>query len=334
MSNAFQKVMQERSDLVTLLLSQMEKGYFVTQASWDGAVFQPFNPVSQVSYRGGNRFKLMVISDLYHYRDPRWCTFKQSDSKGWRIKKGSHGVMLEKWIFTKEEPVLNNAGEAVRDVNGNKVVRQVPLDKPFVNYFRVFNAEQIDGIPEYRLPEIAKDDLYQLGTQIMQSSKCPIYLEPVDKAYYHPLEDAIHLPCREAFKTNEAFLSVLLHEMSHSTGHKTRLGRPMENSFGSPDYAKEELNAELGAFFMKSDLGIALKPDSEAVIDHADYIKSWMSLFQENPNELYIACANADKISAYLMDHYKKSLQKEIQEGKSQTGVQEEREKKKKIKGR
>lgn len=91
--------------------------------------------------------------------------------------------------------------------------------------------------------------------------------------------------------------------MSHSTGHADRLNRPMMNMFGTPDYAGEELNAEIGTIFTKFDLGIEFEEMRYIEERHKQYIKSWISLFEGDPNEFYKACANADKISHYLIEN-------------------------------
>ena len=97
--------------------------------------------------------------------------------------------------------------------------------------------------------------------------------------------------------------------MAHSTGHPDRLNRNIQNQFGSIDYAIEELNAEISSLFLGSDLGLPLEYDSELMADHANYVTSWISILKNDPNELFRACATADKISTYLMDNYEKSLE-------------------------
>ena len=95
--------------------------------------------------------------------------------------------------------------------------------------------------------------------------------------------------------------------MAHSTGHSTRLNRKIENRFGSIDYAKEELRAELGAIFLESDLNIDLKGKNK--IDHTNYLKSWISVLEDNPDELFKACNDSSKISELLIDNYNKCIE-------------------------
>lgn len=310
MNNAFNIVMDNRKDLVKLLIDQMENGTAATRAAWYNPLgSSPYNPVSNIHYRGGNRFRLMLAAAINDYSDPRWMTFKQASDNNYKILPGSKGILLEKWIFYKTEPLLDENKNPIIDLaSGKPVTQQVPLENPCVNYFRVFNAAQISGLPVLSLPELTKDAIYETETRFIASSKCPIYHENINSSYYSPSEDAIHLPPKEAFKSNESRLSVLLHEMAHSTGHPDRLNRNIQNRFGSIDYAIEELNAEISSLFLGSDLGLPLEYDSELMADHANYVTSWISILKNDPNELFRACATADKISSYLMDNYEKSL--------------------------
>ena len=179
----------------------------------------------------------------------------------------------------------------------------IKLRNPYVNFFRVFNAEQIDGIgPIPKVIPMEKNEMLQVAEEVIASSQCEIVEAMQPRAYYSPTEDKIMLPPRDHFKSQEAFLAVTLHEMSHSTGHPDRLNRQLNNKFGTPEYAKEELNAEFGSAFLQMDLGIQLS--DEAVNDHAAYLQSWISVLENDPNELFRAVHNASEISDYLIENY------------------------------
>ena len=172
-----------------------------------------------------------------------------------------------------------------------------------MNFFRVFNAEQIDGIgPIPKVIPMEKNEMLKLAEEVIASSQCEIVESMQNRTYYSPKEDKIMLPPRDYFKSQEAFLAVTLHEMSHSTGHPDRLNRPLVNKFGTPEYAKEELNAEFGSAFLQMDLGIKLS--DEAINDHAAYLHSWISVLENDPNELFRAVHNASEISDYLIENY------------------------------
>lgn len=326
MSSAYEIVMENRREIVERLISQMEKGYAQTRAAWNSVhTGRPYNPVSNAVYKGGNRLRLMIAAQEQEFSDPRWLTFKQASEQNYRVMSGAKGVLLEKWIFYKDVPKLDEAGKSVIDTDGKPVIERIIYDKPIVNYFRVFNGSQIIGLPELERTEVTEDVYSKMADTFERSSMCPISYEMQDRAYYSSKEDKIHLPPKESFKNNETRLSVLLHEMAHSTGHESRLNRPLGNGFGSEAYAKEELNAELSSVFLENELCISMEPDSEMLKDHANYVKSWLSVLKENPNELFVACATAEHITEYLMGNYGKELEKSMEEMKTNQLTLEER---------
>lgn len=326
MSSAYEIVMENRREIVERLISQMEKGYAQTRAAWNSAhTGRPYNPVSNAVYKGGNRLRLMIAAQEQAFSDPRWLTFKQASEQNYKVMSGAKGVLLEKWIFYKDIPKLDETQKPLIGADGKPVMERIIYDKPIVNYFRVFNGSQIVGLPELERTEVTEDAYSQMADNFERSSMCPISYEMQDRAYYSSKEDKIHLPPKESFKNNETRLSVLLHEMAHSTGHETRLNRPLGNGFGSEAYAKEELNAEISSLFLEDELGITMEADSEMLKDHANYVKSWIAVLKENPNELFVACATAEHITEYLMENYGKELEKSMEEMKMNQLTLEER---------
>ncbi len=302
MSGAFEIVMQERKALVDKIIGMMKQGDFFRNASeWDRDAMRPQNPLSKVWYRGGNRMKLMAIVAEKGYRDPRWATAKQLFEKGFHIKAGEHGTICEKWIFEKEK--------RTKDEYGNVIKETVQLERPQVMYFRVFNGEQVEGFPEY-IPterEETKTALGKMIDQIIDTSECPILEAAQDRAYYSPMQDKIVLPLRNMFKDEESFAKTVIHEMGHSTGHPDRLNRPLGGGFGSDQYAREELRAEIGALFTEADLGISLR--GEHYEDHSDYLRSWIGALQDDYNEFFRACADAEHIAKRLVGNYTKKYE-------------------------
>ena len=246
---AFDIIMEERRKLVEKIIENMKNGEIIFKKGWDINILSPQNPVSNVVYQGGNRLRLIETAIENEYSDPRWLTFKQAQDNNWKIKKGSKGILCEKWIFTKKEKELD-------EETGKMVEVEKKLDKPVASYFTVFNASQIEGIPPFKGNTINNEEKFKIANDFIRSSECPIKEIAQDKAYYLPLSDEIILPLREAFKSEEAFLRTTLHEMGHSTGHSTRLNRDQINAFGTQAYAKEELVAELTSIFVQAKLGI------------------------------------------------------------------------------
>ena len=165
--NSFDIVMEDRKKLVDRIIKNMEKGELIFNKGWDSQILMPQNPTSKINYIGGNRIRLIAEAIDKGYKDPRWVTFKQASDNGWKIKKGEKAVLCEKWIFTKKKVEI--------DEQGNRIEREVKLDKPIPNFFYVFNAEQIEKIPELQLPnKFEKSEITKITQDFINSSECKI----------------------------------------------------------------------------------------------------------------------------------------------------------------
>lgn len=315
MGIASEKVMKSRQELVGQMISKMEEGQISMRNLWRNTS-RPYNPESGFVYSGGNYLRLLMTANQHDYHDPRWMTYKQASKAGYHVKKGEKSTLLERWIVEKEVKEKDETGRIIKKTE--------KLDHPICNYFLVFNAEQLEGIEP--LPEVQPmehDQMLQTAENFMKSSECEIEEIMQNRSYYSPSTDKIVLPPRDVFADQEAFLSVVLHEMAHSTGHESRLNRPLMNLFGTKDYAREELNAEMASAFVQSDLGIHL--DGQLLDDHAGYLQSWIQILKNDPNELFRAANQADKISKYLTKNYERILQEE----RTKSSIEENDSKKK-----
>lgn len=295
--SAFDKVMEERKKLVEQIIANMRQGYVMPKEKWDRSMSMHIvNPVSHARYRGINFVRLYLSMIENGYQDGRWMTYKQAESQGWQVRKGEHGVRLEKYIFERTFEEENpDTGEI------EKVTKR--LDTPMVNQFVVFNGSQIDGIPKLEeLPPLEHDEILQIAEDVIASSDCPIVETMEGRAYYSPLLDEIHLPVRDLFLDQKSFLATTMHEMVHSTGHSSRLNRDLSGFFRSESYAREELRAELGAFFLEHDLGIQL--EGQHFNSHTHYLQSWISVLKDDPNELFRAITDSQKAATYITDRY------------------------------
>lgn len=306
------KVVDEnRLKIVNKLIENMKKGYLFSEWAWNRSAFIPRNAVTGASYQGINRINLAMTAIEKNYEDPRWLTYKKATEMGYKIKPKEKGTLCEKWIWQKKEKAINKeTGEPELDEEGNEKFIEVELKQPIINYFYLFNASQIEGLEELKEDtlQFENSDIINVADSFIKSSECPIEESFQEKAYYSPLEDKIVLPLRKFFKSDEAFLGTLLHEMSHSTGSEERLNREIINNFGTEKYAIEELTAELSCVFLEADLGLDIDFTRQ---DHVNYFSSWIKALTDNPNELYKVCANASKASEYLMDNFEKEKIKE-----------------------
>lgn len=190
--------------------------------------------------------------------------------------------------------------------------------------YSVFNAEQIDGISKYEAKK------YDLDTERIMHIRDNLinnmnvgYSEEGDKAFYNPKHDRIVIPEMDRFETEYDYMATLFHEAGHATGHESRFNRQIANMFGSPEYAKEELRAEISSAFTAQAVGITYEQNSH-MENHKAYIQSWISALKNNPNELFLAIKDAEKISDYLIE--KAEVEKEMSNEKSLTKEMEDYE--------
>jgi antirestriction protein ArdC len=287
-----------RRDLAQALLDHIDSGTAPWQKQWDPLVGDdtPINAVTGKRYRGINNFWLMLNQPD---SDPRWCTFKQAQDNEWKIRKGSHGTTVEKWLVVEKSKEIRVDGE----------VATLDEKQLIVRFYTVFHASQIEGIPELVKPaaEISLEPDPRVS-EILKNMDVSLALGG-NKAYYSPGSDVIQMPPLEAFSAASDYDTVLLHEIGHATGHKRRLNRDLQNTFGTPSYAKEELRAEISAAMNAKILGISLDPtkvdatERSGIENSAAYLKGWLSALpdQDRKSELMSAITSAQKISDYVL---------------------------------
>lgn len=290
-------VRQERERVVEKIVQDMEKDGLHWLEPYLPAL-SPRNPVTGTVYKGGNRLHLGFVAYERGYEDSRWCTFNQIRDNGWHLRKGSKAAIIERW----KEFV---ATEENKDTGESEVVGHYLR---CIGYWNVYNAAEIEGMPApVNLPVHEKDYTEKIADRLIASSRCPVdeSARYFQMAAYAPLQDEIKISPRACFRSDESFTRVLLHEMTHSTGHASALGRTCSVDFQSPEYAIEELVAELGSLFTSVDLGIQSPELEGAFYDrHVLYLKSWIGALENDPDYLFKAAAQADKASSYLMERY------------------------------
>jgi antirestriction protein ArdC len=282
-----------RTELTARIIDLIENGKAPWQKPWRAgeAMGQfPMNAATGRQYRGGNLFWLMARQDQLGSDDPRWMTLNQANAAGYKIAKGAKSTTVEYWQFTKEE--TQNTPEGPKKVT-------VELDRPRVFYARVFNAVQIEGIPPRAVApkREAGWEPAEAAERALVGSGARIFHDQSDSAYYRPSTDSIHLPSKESFKEALDYYEVALHELGHWTGHASRLNRDLTGRFGSPEYAKEELRAQMASLFLAAELGVPFNPDR-----HAAYNKSWLSALKEDKNLFFQAARDAENIADYVID--------------------------------
>lgn len=307
-SNAYDKLTPQRKALVDMVLKNLENGKGFWEQGWaDMGV--PVSAATGKRYRGINNLFLSLIAIERGYTDNRWATFNQINERGWSFKKDEEGrsrgkdagVTIEFYeLYDKEtkkafdRSALDGMTESERDEYMQENVR------PMRKYFRVFNGDIIEGIPEREKRVIDPSERVERAEKLLEywNDYEAQIVYGGDSAFYRPSSDEIHAPQREAFKNLHEFYGTTFHEIGHSTGHELRLNRDLSGTFGSEKYAIEELRAELAAMFLEQDLEIAVS--EKHIENNSRYIKEWHEKIKENPDALFTAIADAEKITRYI----------------------------------
>lgn len=307
-SNVPDRVAEQRKEIVDRVIADMDKGGFEWIKPWKDVGF-PHNPVSGTTYSGRNRTHLAIMAIIRGYDDPRWVTFKQAKDAGWKMHKGAKSVVVEKW---KMLPVKDKDNDDSNDKDNSQKEPKKSLIPRCVGYWSVFNASEFDGVPP--LPKMERnsdEEISLLADEVIASSRCPIEERAINNiAAYYPAADRIVMPARESFTSNEAFLTTMLHEMGHSTGHPSAIGRSQSTKFESAEYAYEELIAEMSSMFSAADLGLSgdIDPESEHYQSHVAYLQNWRQALSQEPNLLFKASAAAEKASDFVIDRYEQHV--------------------------
>lgn len=296
-----------RQELTDKIIDLMERGEAPWQKPWDGEgrpLDMPYNPVSGTQYRGSNAMWLMMKGMGEGYEDPRWMTYKQAASIGAQVRKGEKSTLVEYWKWHDEKKEKDPA-------TGEEKTVRTKLDPPRVFFANVFNASQIDGLPPLEKSHKHDPDWNPVAAaeRILQNSGADIRHDQTSRAFYRRGTDSIHLPERGRFATEMDYYEVAMHELGHWTGHESRLGRDLKGPFGSPEYAREELRAQMASLFVSAELGIPFHPER-----HAAYNKSWIEVLKEDKHEFFRASREAEKIADYVLDFNREIEVEKVQE--------------------
>ena len=304
------KLSPQQQVLVEQVLENLEQGAGLWKQGWT-VNSAPESAVTGKKYRGMNNFFLTLVALSQGYQDNRWATFKQMEDNGWKFKtdeegksmgKGA-GVSVEFYTLHDKEtkkPFDKHTLDGMNEDEKHEYMKENVF--PIRKFYRVFNADLIDGIPEIEKQKINPNDRVERADKFLQAwsdNEAKIY-HGGDQAYYSPKKDEIHLPRAEDFISMQEYYSAAFHETGHSTGHESRLNREIANTFGTPAYAEEELRAEIASMFLGQEFGVSA--DANAIRNNSAYIQAWKEKIQENPNVLFTAIADANNISKYIVE--------------------------------
>ena len=267
------------------IVAALESGTKPWQQPWDdakaGGPALPVNAATGRPYHGINVLVLAMSAFAFGGGDPRFCSYKQAADRGWQVRRGERGTQI---FFFKRMEVEDETGEVKKRI-------------PMLRAYTVFNGAQLEGIPPWTAPEIAEEPWRRpdAAALILDKSGARVNIGG-SRAFYSPSLDVVCLPPGSSFDSPEAWAVTVLHELGHWTSHERRLNREVKGRFGSQEYAKEELRAELASVFVGATLGLPCD-----IPNHADYLASWIEVLKNDKREIFRAASEAQKIADYLL---------------------------------
>jgi antirestriction protein ArdC len=265
----------------------------------------PRNALTGRSYSGINILILWGAGVERGYPSQGWLTFRQALAAGGAVRKGERGtsvVYADRFVPEAEKRRARETGEG----DGEQASLRGSDDRrsravPFLKRFTVFNVAQCDGLPG----DLATDPAPVPEREIVPVAEAVIAASGVSfrvggsQAFYAPGADVVQVPPQPAFFEQINYYRTCLHELTHATGHRSRLARDITGRFGSESYAREELVAEMGSAFLGAALGI------QPTVRHADYIASWLDVLRTDKRAIVRAASQASKAADWLLARHR-----------------------------
>lgn len=270
------------------IIARLEAGTKPWVKPWSGGTVSRPLRACGTPYRGINVLWLWMAAEAGGFASPFWLTYHQAQLQGGQVRKGERGaiaVFYRSYAKTVEDAETGDAHNETRRV---------------LKSFVVFNASQIDGLPERYTPIAAALPAADERDRALDAffDAVPARLRHFgDEAYYSPTPDQITMPEIASFTDRDHYRATLAHELAHWTGHDSRLARSLGGRFGSDAYAMEELVAELASAMLGAELGLP----TAHLNNHASYLASWLRVLKADSRAILTAAARAEEASAYLL---------------------------------
>ena len=275
-------IYQEVTDRI---IEQLKNGEIPWNKPWTDIASGAFNRVSKKPYS--------LLNQMLLLHDGEYATYKQWAELGGQVRKGEKSEIVVFWKIVQIEE--DNS-------NGEKEKKSIPILK----YYRVFHISQVDGVEPLTINPIEHEPIEEaerIKREYMEREGLQIKNVLSNSAFYSPMGDYINMPLMEQFTDINEYYSTLFHEATHSTGHKNRLNRFGNDTklaaFGSQDYSKEELVAELGASFLMNHIGI----DTDKTFKNsAAYIQGWLAALSNDNRLIVSAASRAEKAVKFILE--------------------------------
>lgn len=272
------------------IIAELEAGTLPWVKPWDdgrAALGLPRNAGTGRRYSGINVLILWSTLVERGYQSQRWLTYRQAVALGGHVRKGEQGTTV---CYADKFTPKKQHGE--REPDGDQ-----PRQIAFLKRFTVFNLDQCEGLPVDPASMVTTHNeavLIPRAEALIVATGADIRIGGND-AYYAPATDHICVPPREVYYEPINWYRTILHELAHLSGHPKRLDRLPKTGFGSPDYAREELIAEISSAFLCAELGII------PTVRHSDYLGAWLGILREDSRAIFHAASQASKAADYLL---------------------------------
>ena len=274
------------------IIECLNQGVVVWQKNWLSIPYS--NYCTKKSYQGINQLLLFAQSILHdkNFKSSFWLTWNQIKKLNGSVIKGEKASIVIYYDYKIiEEEIINQDNK--KELTEKKI--------SFMKYYNVFNYEQTRGIKEIESNknELNKNEFKNACEEVIKNMRDkPVIKYGINPAY-NPKGDYIIMPSINYFKSSDGYYSALFHELTHWTGHKSRLDRfnSKSSKFGSDVYSKEELTAELGSSFLCQITGIG----KEVINNQASYIKGWLEVLKNDKRLIITASSLAQKGADYIL---------------------------------
>lgn len=286
------------------IIKQLEAGVAPWTKPWTavGTNGWPMNMISGKPYNGINVF-LLLITDTGKYTSPYWMTYKQAVSLGGHVRTGEKATIITFW---KQSKYTKKNDETGKDEDKRSMI---------LRYYSVFNLEQCEGIESPDAETVPAPIVNKIDAAEAVIANMPVkpQIQYDTRAFYRPSTDTIGVPTIAEFTNPESYYSTLFHELVHSTGHESRIGRDdvkkLSTQFGSDDYSKEELVAELGAAMLCGMLGI-----ERTINNSAAYLQHWIERLRGDSKLIISAASQAQKAADFILGRSAVKVEETVQE--------------------
>jgi antirestriction protein ArdC len=273
------------AEVTAKVLEALERGMVPWEKPWRTAGLLPTSASTGKAYRGINTWLLSLSAEAAGYNSPYWLTFNQAKALGGNVRKGEKGTFVVLWKRIK-------IADTEAEDGATKVI-------PLLRSYTVFNLDQTENVtlpPRFDLPEFEPVEPGEAVEAVLAGyvDGPELRYRTGDAAYYTPDNDTVTLPALDQFGDQVAYAGTLFHELTHSTGHASRLNRFERNGepqhFGTERYAREELVAEMGAAILAAVAGTEHHIERSAA-----YVENWLGRLRDDKSLVILAAQQAQK---------------------------------------